>query len=172
LAELNWRVTNNSSIQYFDLQRSIDGINFFTVSRIENNSPKITDAEYSTSDVLKDLLAPNVFYRLKIVDMSGSFVFSRTIRLIIADNIKSYITIVPNPINNWAQLNINSSVNSLADIYVYNMNGEKIFTKHISVQQGGNNIDLSKVSQWPRGVYQVSIQLGNETFFKKIIVAR
>jgi predicted helicase len=104
--------------------------------------------------------------------MSGSSVYSRTIRLIISDRIKNYITVIPNPINDWAQLNINSVTNSLADIYVYNINGEKIYSKHVSVQQGGNNFDLSEVLDWPRGVYQMRVQLRNEIFFKKIIVAR
>ena len=172
ISQLNWSVTNNSSIQYFDLQRSIDGVNFFTVSKIENTSPKIRDAEYSTSDALENLFAENVFYRLRIVAMSGSYVYSRTIRLTIIDKIKNYIAIVPNPVNNWAQLNISSVANSVADIYVYNISGEKIFSKHVSVQQGVNSFDLSEASEWPRGVYQLRVQLVNETLFKKIIVAR
>src|SRR4029079_9642344 len=101
IAELNWTVTNNSFIEYFDLERSIDGIHFTMINHIENNSPKMNDAEYSSIDLLDALLSENVYYRLKIVGMTGSYFYSQTIRLMIIDRMKNGVTIKPNPANNW-----------------------------------------------------------------------
>ena len=109
---------------------------------------------------------------LKIVGINESAIYSKAIRPLRMDKIRNEIAIMPNPISNWAQLYIRSAINSDAYISIYNINGEKIYSQHIGVQQGGNNITLSEVSEWARGTYQAVIQLGGDTFFRKIIVAR
>ena len=171
-AQLNWKATNNLLIKYFELERSTDGIHFTKIKRIDNSSSKIRDVDYNTTDALNDLTAQQIFYRLKIVSVNGYYKYSKIIRLLFINRIKDDINVMPNPANNWAQLQINSVNNSDAYINVYNVSGKKLYSRNIVVQRGENIIPLSEIAGWPQGVYQFIVQIGGNTLFKKIIVAR
>jgi hypothetical protein len=169
---LNWSVTNNSSVQYFNLERSRDGINFETISRMENNAPESNEAFYETTDMPENWLGNYIFYRLKIAGINGSTAYSKTIRLMITEIIKNEIAIIPNPAADWAQLHIRSATNTESWVSVYNINGKKIYSRLIRIEPGMNTCSLEDIYRWPRGVYQVVVQVGGEMFFRKFIVAR
>ena len=172
IAQLNWKVNNNPGIRYFDLERSTDGMHFVVVKRIENVSPEKQEADYNSVDILTDLKVAYVYYRLNIVSVNGYSKYSKTIRLLLSDKITAGITIMPNPVTNWARLNIVSAINSEAQLHIYNMIGKESLNRNISVGQGDNIITLTDFSEWERGVYQVVVKLGKDVFFKKIILIK
>ena len=171
-AQLNWKVSNNQVVQYFDLERSTDGLHFDYVDRITNTSPQIPEAAYYSTDQLGILSAEHVFYRLKITDIYGRVIYSKAIRLALINGNKRSITITPNPVNNWAQLNIEAASNSNVQVFIYNITGSRVYSMNTFVQRGNNTVLLNDLSKFGPGAYQLVVKLGSEIFFEKIIISK
>ena len=169
---LKWKVLENQYVQYFDIERSFDGINFSQLTRIEVQSLHTHSASYEYSDDVTHLPAQDVYYRLRMKDVSSKLKFSNIIRLPLSDMGKNSVTILPNPVKDNMQLQISSISDTRMDVRIYDETGKIIATTHTTVQKGINVISLYSLADKPKGVYQVIIFLGNEVFNKKILVAR
>ncbi|MEP7109669.1 MAG: M64 family metallopeptidase [Ferruginibacter sp.] len=75
-ALLNWDIDSPGDLQSFGLEKSRDGIHFTRLSSITGQALK---RSYSYAD--EKLFAPYTFYRLNIVEKSGSSYYSNIIRL-------------------------------------------------------------------------------------------
>ncbi len=53
--QLNWKVLNNQQVQYFEVQRSEDGINFVTIDKVNKQFLGNTAASYSYRDDVSSL---------------------------------------------------------------------------------------------------------------------
>jgi hypothetical protein len=93
---LKWATAQGQNTNYFNIERSIDAINFKTVGRVKaaGNSNLQVDYIYTDSDVVK--LNSNIaYYRLKMVDKDGKYTYSMVQALRIND--KEIISVIPNP---------------------------------------------------------------------------
>jgi hypothetical protein len=171
IASLKWKVSNNPSLKYFDVERSIDGLNFAFISRVVNNGSEGPEASYTSSDPLYDITAEKIYYRIKLTDMQGKISYSRTIRLNYVRD-KKTVTIMPNPVRDWAQLNISTTVNKSVSIYLYNYLGERVYTQNAFVERGENVITLTEIAKCQKGVYQLVVKFGSEIYFEKIIILK
>jgi len=70
LAELNWSITETKDVASFEIQHSTDGIDFQTIGK-QNCSPQ---NHYHFTDI--NPCAADNYYRLKIIDHTGSFSYS------------------------------------------------------------------------------------------------
>lgn len=92
---LNWETTNEINTREFQIERSSDGSNFFVIGTVAAvNHPG--NNSYSFSDDL--FQAPLQFYRLKMIDIDGAFVYSNIIKLETFSS--SRFTVFPNPVAN------------------------------------------------------------------------
>lgn len=170
IAQLNWKVSNNQLAKYFDIERSIDGLRFDFIQRIDNVSPNESVASYYSTDQLGGLPIENVFYRLKITDLYGRVTYSSAIRLtMLTNNIKT-ISVTPNPVKNWAQLNIHAAYDSKVQILLYNFIGSRVYNNNTFVQRGINTISMNDLSKFGNGTYQLIVKIGSEIYFEKIII--
>jgi Secretion system C-terminal sorting domain len=85
---LAWKTTNEVNFSHFLLEKSLDGVNFSSLTRIESN-PK---GFYQFVD---NNIQSRAYYRLKIVDNDGRFEYSKTI--VITRKAKDAVSIYPNP---------------------------------------------------------------------------
>lgn len=170
--QLNWRVPENQFVRYFDIQRSVDGINFAHLIRIVAQSSQGPVVSYTYSDDVSQLSMPGIYYRIRMTDITNKDKWSNTIRISISDVGKNSITILPNPVKDNMQLQIFAITASEIDINIYDETGRKINVFHTSVQQGNNVIHLTSLADKPKGIYQAIIYLGTELFSKKIMVVR
>mgnify|MGYP001599973352 FL=1 len=92
---LNWETTNEIDTKEFQIERSNDGSHFSVIGTVAAiNRPG--NNSYSFSDNL--LQAPVQFYRLKMIDIDGAFVYSNIIKLEISSS--NRFTVFPNPVTN------------------------------------------------------------------------
>jgi hypothetical protein len=70
--KLNWATASEENNNYFEIQKSYDGIVFTPIGYAEGagNSNTILDYSYTDTDISK------VFYRLKQIDFNGEFEYS------------------------------------------------------------------------------------------------
>ncbi len=150
---LNWTTATEINSSYFNLQKSIDGVNFSNITKINAKGA----SNYFYVDATTSF--NGTYYRLEIVDKDGSKGYSNVIKLIATDNQAPII--YPNPVkdvlyfknSNIKQANILTSSGKLIGSYFI------------------TNNQLLIVKQLPKGSYilQTTNQFGktiNKIFYK------
>ncbi|WP_462255475.1 M1 family aminopeptidase [Ferruginibacter sp.] len=165
-ANLNWNINNSHEYSSFEIERSADGVSFEKLSTIKaiDNPNRI---EFSYVDF--NILNGTGYYRIKVVQKDGSFIYSKTIN--IENKADYYYTITPNPAKSYIVIT-GSGVKGNADIIIHDATGRVV--KKIMNQSFTNNNNL-KISVEDLGVgnYFVEIQKANaETYTRQIVIIR
>lgn len=111
--QLNWSTATELNNDYFEIERSADGVVFQTISTVKSKSSdgnSLQTLNYETNDAnpLKDIS----YYRLKQTDFSKGFTTSKPISISInRDNNVSFV-IFPNPNNGEFYVNVNGIENN------------------------------------------------------------
>ncbi len=93
-ALINWTVGNEDGASYYELQRSINGTDYNTITKI-NKTNNLGRYEY-TDAAINNLGTKTLYYRIKQVDVNGRISYS-DIRLLRLDLRDTEINIYPNP---------------------------------------------------------------------------
>jgi hypothetical protein len=77
--ELHWRTASELNNNYFEVQKSTEGILFKSIGQLPG---KGTTTEISTYTFTDDVIRPVAYYRLKQVDYDGAFTYSNIIKML------------------------------------------------------------------------------------------
>lgn len=165
VAVLDWITAAEENNSGFDIERSVDGINWnkigFTVTQAENGNSSAT-LNYQFLD--EQPMSGANFYRLKQVDFDGSFEYS-IVRQLVFDRSKNAVIVYPNPAQDYV---IVDGLNSKATIHVINAVGQEVL-KQISES---NTMKL-QINQLPSGMYYIHVlQDGVEVQVEKVMITK
>ena len=96
-ARINWATAEEQNVDYFEIQRALDGKNFTTVITTVKAKGNSTDKQEYLAFDNAPVNGTN-YYRLKSVDNGGASSFSE-IRTVNFDGIKNSYSLSPNPAN-------------------------------------------------------------------------
>ncbi len=170
--QLKWTVSQNSQISRFNIERSTDGIHFFTVGEVFADPGETLIHEYSTIDIPDEINSGYVYYRLKLFSDAGSVSYSKTIGLFLRQTGKSVISIAPNPVKEKFQLNISSLSANKLRLFIYDNSGRLMRKLFTNVPAGNSSISLSDFQGWQRGVYSLKVLLGESLFVEKMVLVK
>ena len=91
--DLNWKTANEMNTDHFTVERSNDGINFIPIGNVKAKGSLSTVTNYDLVDPIP--IKGLNYYRLKMVDLDGSFVYSKTIIIRINNNVELTTSIRP-----------------------------------------------------------------------------
>ena len=153
-AQLLWVTSNEINVKSFAIERSSDGIHFLPIGSVSANST-VLQSKYRFAD--KEPLA-TAYYRLKMIDIDGSFTYSNVI--VIKQNIHQLLFGYN---TQTAILNIKANMVSKdkLDVLVYKLDGKKLLQKEAVLEQGSNELNIS-LSSLPDGVFVVSASANGE----------
>jgi uncharacterized repeat protein (TIGR01451 family) len=168
LASLQWSTESEIDNDYFEIQRSFDGIRFESRGKVFGNGTTNMSHNYQFNDATN--AAPVVYFRLKIVDRDGKYAFSKVIALKTNGNISvEKFNVYPNPFVS----NIKVSLNSLSDVNatmrVLSFDGKEVLRRTVAVQKGDNIVVLNDFGTIPSGNYILEVTTANDKFIKKIM---
>lgn len=159
---LTWITESEINNDYFELQRSLDGIAYETISTIDGAGNSNQEIYYKHTDY-NPAIGVN-YYRLKQVDFDGSFEYSETksVEFDGGDDILIY----PNPLKKGNELIIqsNSPINFIS---ILNEAGQIVYSIQPNGNQNQNKISLDHLEA---GIYSVQLVSTNATKVKKLIV--
>lgn len=166
-ALLKWKTLSESNSSHFDIERSIDAVNFYKIGVVNAAGFATTSKYYSFLDL--KVLGGNNYYRLKQVDTDGKFVFTPT-RMVSFKSIESAVTrIFPNPASayvtiEWAVgVSIENTVVNMVD-----MKGNMV--KQWKIPVGSNVPSKLSVQGLPNGTYIIHIINGKNNSFQKLLI--
>ncbi|MFN0201684.1 MAG: SdrD B-like domain-containing protein [Bacteroidia bacterium] len=174
-AHLQWVTVKERNADYFIVERSIDGqpfgdTNIGTVDAIGN-----TDEEHTYPVVIDPqvglLNASKVVYRLKMVDIDGTFEYSKEqVEILLNQGVEPiFANVYPNPTN--SELNIQYILNEVkyAEVRVSNALGQTVYHNEISANANMQVLTIN-VNDWAKGGYIVQIISEEFTKIFKVIV--
>ena len=163
-SKITWTTATEINNDYFELEKSYDAFNFFSVGTIKGNGnshqfKEYTYRDYETSD-------KTVYYRLKQVDFNGNF---------------EYFDIIPSQCffegnfnvsntrfeNNLFQFNINTPSDEKINIYLYDYKGSIVHSETKFVNKGNSNITLNNL-YLANGIYMLNI-MGEKNYYSSKI---
>jgi hypothetical protein len=93
--DLKWKTTSEINSKHFEIERSIDGINFELLAVKQAAGNSVSELQYTHKDASMNARA--YYYRLRLVDVDGKFTYSNTAVVRKAGGIKGIKTF-PNPV--------------------------------------------------------------------------
>jgi len=150
MATLNWKVASEESFSHYEIERSEDGTNFSTIKKIEGTNTNSTKY-YRFED--KAIQAEN-YYRLKMIDLDGSYEYSNVISLT-SDCNESNLNLFPNPASiSDGKLYVNVQANKeKLDFRVIDVLGRTVKTFSTDVEVGIMNTITLDISGLAEGSY-------------------
>jgi hypothetical protein len=165
---LNWTSFINNKINYYEIQRSTDGKNFYTIERLENGNSELAIKTYSFTDVNAGSNT-NYYYRLKLVS-NNEYTYSRIGSVSIKD--QKAFSLLPNPAFSYTKVSLFSYNNDQVKLVVYNMAGELLYSRNYNLTSGYNTISLENINRWKTGMYMVNIRSASINQWEKLVIGR
>ena len=154
-AKLNWQSTNEINTKDFIVERSADGINFSAIGKVNVQASSAITHSYNYTD---NAPLPGInFYRLKMEDKDGKFIYSE-VRSVTFNNLSNTISISPNPAKNLLRLSIGTSerLSTTATINIYSSAMQLVQT--IKVTQADRNTITIPVERLLSGIYFLQLE--------------
>lgn len=165
-ALLTWQTANEVNTSYFNVLRSKNGIHFSSVGQQPANNTPGSKNNYSYKDDITGLEPGIVYYRLQMVDLDGTYSFSKINRISIdADGGK--IRIYPNPAGNYFIISHYKIANAAkATIQIKDMAGRTLVNQKFS----SGSVQRVNISSLSKGMYLVSVVINGDVHTEKLMV--
>jgi GEVED domain/Secretion system C-terminal sorting domain len=146
IVELDWITATEINSNYFAIERSVDGINWEWV--LTQSAKGNTNIQNNYED--KDFRPYNgvSYYRLKMVDTDGSYVYSNVEVVTLQNNFNAFI--YPNPANDILTIELEEGLLNLKQAEVRTSIGDMILTLPINNENNRYTISIEQLSS---GVY-------------------
>ncbi|MCX8209410.1 MAG: T9SS type A sorting domain-containing protein [Lewinella sp.] len=155
---LNWTTTEEVDNSGFDVERSDDGRRFEQVAFVPANQSRFSEHNYAYFDA--PLTSEVTYYRLKQIDLDGTFGYSEIISVRNGTDLETGTSIFPNPVVNHLTV-----VNGEGEAIIFNAAGQQITQVTITTEK--QDIDVSGL---PQGTYVLRIkQLSGELIARKFV---
>ena len=142
---INWKSVTEENFSHYEVEYSIDGINFKVVSKVNS---KGGNSSYS---VTHNAAQGKAYYRLKFLSIVGKSEYSSIISLDVNCS-KSSVSVYPNPAQDFINVNIAGVDNKVTRAQLFNGVGQVILNK--TLQNGTTQLDISRMAS---GIYQLKL---------------
>lgn len=165
---LVWNVNEEMGLANYELQKSVDGINWTVLATRTANGLNPNTAQYSSID--ENPFVPVTYFRVKANTRDGKVFYSDTKKVDFGS--KYSLAVSPNPAKNLAKLSIASTNAGTVLISMFDYSGRKVMHTKASVNKGNNSFDLAGMEKLPNGVYVIKVVLNDEVLQTSLIIAR
>ncbi len=146
--ELDWVTVSEEAFSHYEIERSENGRDFDKIAEIEGQGG-VDAFAYSFND--PDARLTN-YYRLKMVDLDGSFEYSN-IEIVILDCEHSEISLYPNPAKNQDFVTLDyKNIQGRVNVSIFDVTGKRI---KVVENQVDNNKVMLDVSDLPMGSFLI-----------------
>lgn len=150
---LSWQVSNeNSNTKEYIVERSVDGINYTGIAHVsyQAHTSSVNTYEYKDNENIVGTSA--VYYRIKMVSVSGNGQYSKTVSVLM-NGLTAKLTVFPNPAKTSATVSFVASGSGDVSLRLFDLKGSAIWQKQTRVAAGNNSILLDQIANIPNGIY-------------------
>lgn len=150
---LNWSSDNEFNLDRYEIERSTDGVHFTSVASVTGNGG--SNAQYYTYTDANTANGIN-YYRLKVVDVNGKFVYSKVVLVRLNTAGDLYLNVYPNPAQLEVKIVFAAEKSEQYKIEVFNAAGCRVDARFMNAVNGINNV-LLNIQTLPAGVYSIRL---------------
>lgn len=137
--DLTWATGSEKNSSHFLVERSANAVDFLSIGRVRSTGDSQTRTDYSFTD--EDPMAGLNYYRIRPVDLDGSFELSNTIAVMITGN-GGRMLVYPNPVHDRMTVSMDLEGNSEVDLYILDALGRVVMERRMAVEVGRNNFSV------------------------------
>jgi Secretion system C-terminal sorting domain len=137
-ALISWATSSENNADYFEVQRSKDGVEWASVSKTKATGT-LNGAEHKYQQL--DLLGGSALYRVKQVDKNGAFTYT-DIKRTNCDSKATDIVIYPVPAHDVLNVVIKSDKTASTQFIIYDGTGRAVKKVNLNVVAGSNNFPV------------------------------
>lgn len=166
-AALKWTTTGEDEPLQFEVEKSIDGINFFLIGTVNSyNDYASEQSTYTYTDPTP--LAGKVYYRIKMKNAAGQSTYSRTIQLSIDPSPLSFLSVI-NPFGNELSFEISTEHNGKAEVDLIDAAGKTVRKTSFEVSSGVNRLSIENTDLLSVGIYFLRVNVAGNIIQKRVI---
>jgi hypothetical protein len=163
---LQWSAISEINSNMFIVERSVDGIDWEVMTKVEANGNSNVTRDYKAID--KQTLN-KAFYRLRIMDADGRFLLSDVIVIERNGSDLKLFGIYPNPNDGNFVISYSSEPNKGGQMFMVNTLGVKVFSKKLN-NKGGRYNEKINVDNLPNGIYTILIEQNDIVITKRVVI--
>jgi hypothetical protein len=165
--KLKWKTSAEYSFSFFEVEKSIDGLTFNSLQRV-NASGNANGNEYNLNDAKPN--SGGNYYRLKIVDIDGTFKYSSIVFIKYQEIKDQSLRISPNPARQSTTINVTGNLIGDASIVIFDAFGKKAaeyFLGKINTRSFSTILNLEKLTP---GIFIINFNAGELKMTEKLII--
>ena len=158
---IEWTTTTEVKNDYFSIQRSTDAENFVEVAQVDGAGTSLQVNNYEIRDNVQ--YDGVLYYRLKQTDFDGEFKYSKVIAI---DNRElAEIDVFPSPADDLITVTLVEKPSATISYVIRNTVGTVVWSGELN-----DKVELINVSEFPGGIYFISMQIDGKSTVQKFSV--
>lgn len=167
---LNWSTAQEQNSDYFEIDRSAQENGGYTsIGKVgaAHNSSQLTNYTFTDASPASGIN----YYRLKMADLDGKFVYSGVVVLNYNSNSQNLISVYPNPAHESFQLQFKNMQPGKYEMSLLSQAGQVVLTRSIQVSDPVNHQETVTLPTLASGTYVVRIvDQSSKTYISKLLV--
>jgi hypothetical protein len=157
---LSWRTATESNNAGFTIERSTDGSNFVSISKVPGAGSSAAITDYAVNDIHISA-GVQYYYRIRQADQDGRFSYSKIVKASLRkSNLQAQV--LPNPAVHTLNLLINSSKQQKVELDLLDVSGKMLKKLATNIRAGANRISQD-ISNFRNGLYYIRIREADGT---------
>jgi hypothetical protein len=171
---LNWTADNQVNFSAYDIERSINGVDFASVGVKQRQGTGLEKQQYQFADDLSSVNSDVFFYRLKMVDIDGRYNYSNVVMVKKSDIKQGGLLLSPNPVssNGVATVRFQAKTKGFVEFRVVDLSGRVVLKQQATVYDGTNSINIANLNKLQSGTYVLQMINNDITEMTKFSVTR
>ncbi len=165
---LQWTTLNELDNDHYEVERSDNGIQFAYLGTVAGNGSTVVMHNYHYTDDINSS-SQVVYYRLKIVDLSGRNSYSKIVALRLKENKNNHFFVYPNPFEDNLKVSVTVAKDVNALFRIFSFDGKEILNRMILLEKGDNIVVLNDLNGFIAGSYLLEVNTGQEKYVQKIV---
>ena len=154
--DLNWVTASEVNAEKFIIERSTDGSSFSEIGTTQPSNGSGNSSYTFTDFNVLNQSSQVLYYRLKIVDKDGQFIYSGQVPVTLAA-ITGKLVVNPNPVKDLANVTLTAVGNGKAIWILLDASGRSVLQGSLDLKKGNNYFPLN-VSSQAAGMYLLKVK--------------
>lgn len=154
---LKWTAENEQHLNRYEVERSLDGINFIRIGSVVPAGQNGERAHYAYDDRnVRSLNTQSIHYRLRMMDSDGSFHYSNVVTINLTEA-NAYVNVTPNPVNSVAQLRVRGVVDGTVNWQLFDGAGRSVASGQLRANRSSSTTVDIDMQAYAQGNYFIQV---------------
>ena len=169
--KLNWVVIASKEVDRFDVERSIDNINYGKTGTVTDVVKLNEQQGFSFNDDVSNVNSDIIYYRIKVIGKAGEIQYSNVL-VIRMQKTKTFITVMPNPARDNVTLIFFAEKDSDITLRLVDNSGKTVLSQKQKVWRGNNILQLKNLDKYSAGIYMIQVLIHDELVSEKLVLTK